>query len=134
MTNARISYWTVTGLAAALMVISAIPDVLRNAQAISIFEHLGYPPYLLPFLGTAKLLGVAALLLPGVRRLKEWAYAGLMFDLSGALYSHLRIGDPPTVWVFPVVGMFLVGGSYVLHRSQDWRIEFRMHGTGLKVS
>lgn len=114
MKNARILYWIVTGLAAALMVMASIPDVTRNAQAISIFEHLGYPAYLLPFLGTAKLLGVGALLIPGLRRLKEWAYAGLVFDLLGALYSHLSIGDPPSVWLFPIIGLLLVGGSYLL--------------------
>ena len=114
MRNARILYWIVTGLAAALMVMASIPDVLRNPQAISIFRHLGYPAYLLPFLGTAKLLGIAAVLTPGFRRLKEWAYAGLVLDLSGALYSHLSVGDPPSVWVFPIIGLLLVGGSYLL--------------------
>jgi hypothetical protein len=91
--------------------------VLRNPQAISIFGHLGYPAYLLPFLGTAKLLGVGAVLVPGFRRLKEWAYAGLVFDLFGALYSHVSVGDPPSVWVFPIVGLFLVGGSYLLRTA-----------------
>jgi hypothetical protein len=117
MKNARILYWIVTGLAAALMVAASIPDVLRNPQAISIFGHLGYPAYLLPFLGTAKLLGVGAVLVPGFRRLKEWAYAGLVFDLSGALYSHVSIGDPPSVWAFPIIGLLLVGGSYLLRAA-----------------
>jgi hypothetical protein len=117
MKNARILYWIVTGLAAALMVMSSIPDVLRNPQAISIFGHLGYPAYLLPFLGTAKLLGVGAVLVPGFRRLKEWAYAGLVFDLSGALYSHVSIGDPLSVWAFPIIGLLLVGGSYLLRAA-----------------
>ena len=63
---------------------------------------------------TGKLLGVGAVLVPGFRRLKEWAYAGLVFDLSGALYSHVSIGDPPSVWVFPIIGLLLVGGSYLL--------------------
>jgi DoxX-like protein len=117
MKNARILYWIVTGLAAGLMVMASIPDVLRNPQAIAIFGHLGYPAYLLPFLGTAKLLGVGAVLVPGFRRLKEWAYAGLVFDLSGALYSHVSIGDPPSVWAFPIIGLLLVGGSYLLRAA-----------------
>jgi hypothetical protein len=118
MKNARFLYWIVTGLAAALMVAASIPDLLRNPQALSIFEHLGYPAYLLPFLGTAKLLGAATLLVPGLRRLKEWAYAGLVFDLAGALYSHLSVGDPSSVWVFPLVGLCLVGGSYALRPAR----------------
>jgi uncharacterized membrane protein YphA (DoxX/SURF4 family) len=114
MTNAKLFYWIVTGLAAALMVAASIPDLLRDPQAAAIFAHLGYPAYLLPFLGTAKLLGAAALLVPRLRRLKEWAYAGLIFDLAGALYSHLSVGDPSSVCIFPVVGLCLVGGSYAL--------------------
>ena len=117
MKNARFLYWIVTGLAAALMVAASIPDMVRSPQAVAIFEHLGYPAYLLPFLGTAKLLGAATLLVPGLRRLKEWAYAGLVFDLAGALYSHLSVGDPSHVWVFPLVGLCLVGGSYALRSA-----------------
>src|SRR5215216_2622785 len=81
--------WIFTILASALMTLSAIPDVLRVPSAVMVFRHLGYPEYLLPFLGMAKLLGVAAVLAPGLAaRIKEWAFAGLTFDLIGALYSH----------------------------------------------
>ena len=109
-------YWAVTGLMSAFMLMASIPDVLRQPQAIEIFGHLGYPPYLLLFVGTAKILGVLAVLIPGTGTLKEWAYAGLIFDLTGALYSHLSVGDPVTVWVFAVIGLVLVGGSYVSGR------------------
>ena len=77
--------WGVTGLMAALMLLSAAPDVLRVPGAVAVFRHLGYPPYLFLFLGTAKILGVAAVLSPGPASLKEWAFAGLTFDLTGAL-------------------------------------------------
>src|SRR5262245_21246723 len=90
-------YWVVTGLMAAFMLMASVPDVLRLPEAVEIFGHLGYPTYLLPFLGTAKILGVVAVLVPGFDRLKEWAYAGLVFDIAGALYSHLAVGDPVSV-------------------------------------
>jgi hypothetical protein len=112
--------WTITGLMAALMVLSAVPDVLRVPGALAVFAHLAYPSYLLLFLGTAKMLGVAAVLAPGFRRIKEWAFAGLTFDVSGALYSHLSVGDPPSAWMPAVVALALIGGSYVAYR---WRIE-----------
>jgi hypothetical protein len=109
-------YWIVTGLMAAFMLFASIPDILQISQAVSIFGHLGYPRYLLPFLGTAKALGVVAVLLPGVPRLKEWAFAGLVFDLAGALYSHLSVGDGPSVWMPAVIGLLLVTGAYVMFR------------------
>ena len=110
-------YWIVTGLMAAFMLLASIPDVLQVPQASAIFGHLGYPGYLLRFLGTAKILGVITVLVPGFRRLKEWAYAGLTFDLVGALYSHVSVADPPSAWMFPVIGLLLVGGSYLFHRK-----------------
>src|SRR5262252_2049757 len=92
------AYWAVTSLTAAFMLMASVPDVLINPQAVAVFTHLGYPTYLLPFLGIAKILGVVAVLAPAPRTLKEWAYAGLIFDLVGALYSHLSAGDPVSVW------------------------------------
>lgn len=118
MTTQTSARWIVTGLMAALLVLSAIPDVLQVAGAVSVFRHLGYPPYLLPFLGTAKLLGVAVVLVPGLPRIKEWAFAGLAFDVTGALYSHLSVGDPPRVWMPALIGLTLVSGAYVAHRLQ----------------
>jgi uncharacterized membrane protein YphA (DoxX/SURF4 family) len=108
--------WTITGLMAALMLLSAVPDVLRVPGAVSVFRHLGYPPYLLLFLGTAKLLGVAAVLIPGPPRIKEWAFAGLMFDVTGALYSHLSVGDPPSAWLPAALAFALIACSYVAYR------------------
>jgi hypothetical protein len=110
----KIIYWIVTGLMAAFITMSAIPDVLRIPEAIEIFRHLGYPDYLLPFIGIAKLLAVAAILTPDFRKLKEWAYAGLVFDLIGAFYSHISVSDPVNAWIFAIIGLVLVVGSYVL--------------------
>ena len=118
MKNSKIVCWTVTGLMAAFMLFASVPDLLRIPQAVAIFGHLGYPVFLLPFLGTAKTLGVIAVLVPGLRVLKEWAFAGLVFDLTGALYSHVSVGDPAGGWMPSVIGLVLVGGSYVAWRAQ----------------
>jgi len=115
--------WVVTGLMAALMLLSAVPDVLRIPDALAVLRHLGYPPYLLVFLGTAKILGVAAVLTPGGGRLKEWAFAGLTFDLTGALYSHLSVGDPANVWMPAAIGLALMAGAYVAYRTRPSRAD-----------
>jgi uncharacterized membrane protein YphA (DoxX/SURF4 family) len=114
--------WVVTGLMAMLMLVSAVPDVFSIPGAVSVFRHLGYPAYLLIFLGTAKMLGVSAVLSPGLPRVKEWAFAGLTFDLTGALYSHLSVGDSPSVWSPALVGLILMAGSYVAFRRRHAKI------------
>jgi hypothetical protein len=115
MKRTKFLYWIVTGLMAAFMLMSSIPDVLQIPMAVAVFAHLGYPTYLLPFIGIAKILGIVAVLVPGFQRLKEWAYAGLVFDLTGALYSHISVGDSPGDLAFPVIGLLLVIGSYLFY-------------------
>ena len=105
--------WVVTG--------SAAPDVLRVPGAVAVFSHLGYPPYLLLFLGTAKILGVATVVSPGPARLKEWAFAGLTFDVIGALYSHLSVGDPASAWMPAAIALALITGSYIADRTRTSR-------------
>jgi uncharacterized membrane protein YphA (DoxX/SURF4 family) len=118
MKRGKLWYWITTGLMAAFMLMSAIPDIMRHPEAEAIFTHLGYPLYFLPFIGVLKVLGVVAILVPGFTRLKEWAYAGLVFDLIGAIYSHLSVGDPVNVWGFPVIALVLVTASYYFHRNR----------------
>lgn len=113
----KTAYWIFTGLAAAFMIMSAIPDVMRYPPALTIFTRLGYPVYLLPFLGSLKIAGAMAILIPSFPGIREWAYAGLVFDLLGALYSHLQVGDDITVSLMSIIGLFLVFSSYLLHRS-----------------
>jgi hypothetical protein len=116
-------YWIATGLMAVFMLMASIPDLLKLSPAAAIVTHLGYPTYLLPFLGTAKILGVVSVLGPRFRKPKEWAYAGLVFDVTGALYSHLSVGDPASVWIWPMAGLLLVSGSYV-----SWRMQLNHDG------
>jgi hypothetical protein len=117
MKKRNILYWMLTGIMAAFMLLGSIQDVLRLPAARAWFVHLGYPSYLLPFIGIAKILGVTAVVAPGTRRLKEWAYAGLVFDLLGATYSHISVGDS-FAWIIPVIGLLLVAGSYAFYRKK----------------
>ncbi|HYG51287.1 MAG TPA: DoxX family protein [Flavobacteriales bacterium] len=80
-------YWIITALFAGFMIFTAIPDIFPDKEVIG-FMHglLGYPEYFIPFIGIAKILGAIVILIPGLILLKEWAYAGLMFDLVGAAY------------------------------------------------
>ena len=89
-----ILYWIATSLIAAEMVTGATWDLVRTAYVRGLMAHLGYPEYMLTILGAWKILGAIAVLAPGFPRLKEWAYAGMVFDLTGAAASHLACHDP----------------------------------------
>ena len=87
MKKTKIIYWIITGLFAAFMLFTAIPDIILVPDAVKFMTDLGYPLYFTPFIGVAKVLGAIAILIPGFPKIKEWAYAGLVFDLIGAMYS-----------------------------------------------
>jgi len=88
-----IVYWVATALLVFELVLGGIWDVLRVPHVRVVIERLGYPLYFLVILGVWKLLGAVALVIPRFPRLKEWAYAGVVFNLTGALVSHVASGD-----------------------------------------
>jgi uncharacterized membrane protein YphA (DoxX/SURF4 family) len=114
MKKTKIIYWTTTLLFAAFMIFSAIPDILMMADAKEYIKHLGYPDYFIPFIGVAKLLGSIAILIPNFKKIKEWAYAGLFFDLIGAVYSILMLdGFQAGMFVMiPVFGIAICSYIY----------------------
>ena len=107
----NILYWIFTILFAALMIFSAVGGIQPSADAVKILhDGMGYPIYFIQFLSIAKLLGSIAILIPGLVRVKEWAYAGLFFDLAGAIYSGVAAAgkfDPMMltmlIWIIPGV-------------------------------
>lgn len=118
MKKTRIAFWIVTGLFAAFMLMSGIVDAISTPNALKFFKQLELPAYLSPFLGIAKILGAIAILIPGFPRLKEWAYAGLFFDLLGAAYCGLASGQPASGAVFMILPIGLLFVSYWLfHRK-----------------
>jgi hypothetical protein len=113
-------YWITTGIFAAFMVFSAIPDILLKEEAVTIITGLGYPKYLIPFLGVAKLIGAIAILIPAFYRIKEWAYAGLFFDLAGATYSGLALGGFQAPMLFMILPLgFLFASYFFWHRKLE---------------
>jgi uncharacterized membrane protein YphA (DoxX/SURF4 family) len=88
-----ITYWIATSLLALGMFSSGLQQVLRTKQMVDLITPLGYPVYFLTLLGIWKILGVIAILIPKFKLLKEWAYAGFFFAMTGALISHLAIAD-----------------------------------------
>jgi uncharacterized membrane protein YphA (DoxX/SURF4 family) len=114
MKSTKIIYWTATMLFAAFMIFSAIPDIAMTDETKQFMRHLGYPDYFMPFIGIAKLLGSIAILTPGLKKIKEWAYAGLIFDLIGAVYSNIMIDgfQPGLLIMIPVFIVAIVSYLY----------------------
>ena len=107
----NILYWIFTIIFAGLMIFSAVPNIMLDENTMKIFVNgLGYPAYFIQLLGIGKALGSIAILIPGLNKtVKEWAYAGLFFDLIGATYSGIAVSkgnvDPAMmgmlIWILP---------------------------------
>lgn len=117
MKKTKIIYWIFTGVLSALMLFSGITNAMVTPESVEVFHQLGYPVYLISFLGVAKVLGVIAILFPRWPRLKEWAYAGFTFDITGVLYSSICIGTPASQWSFLLIGYILIFGSYFYYHK-----------------
>lgn len=116
----NILYWIFTILFSLLMIFSAVGGLQPSPEAIElIHDQLGYPVYFIQFISIAKLIGSIAILIPGFNRIKEWAYAGLFFDLVAATYSGVAANgfDPLmlTLAVWFIAGIL----SYIFwHKKQ----------------
>jgi uncharacterized membrane protein YphA (DoxX/SURF4 family) len=89
----KIIYWIATIWLALGMFSTGIVQLLKPEEEVAKITHLGFPVYFLTILGVWKILGTAAVLIPGFPRLKEWVYAGFFFAMSGAAISHVAVGD-----------------------------------------
>lgn len=89
----RIIYWIATVWLALAMLAGGVQQVLHAKAFVDIFVHLGYPLYFLYIVGIWKILGVIAILMPSFKLVKEWAYAGFFFAMSGGVLSHIAMGD-----------------------------------------
>lgn len=102
-------YWVSTIIFGGLMIFSAVGGIQPTEDAVKLMhDGLGYPVYFIQFISIAKLIGSIVILIPGSGRLKEWAYAGLFFDLAGAVYSGIASSgkfDPMMLsmlaWILP---------------------------------
>lgn len=123
MKNQKIAYWIVTGLLCFGMLLGGTGQILRMQPNVEGFQHIGFPAYVLPILGTWKFLAVFAILIPKYPLVKEWAHAGLFFLLSGGVISQFASGNG-ILGALPVfVFMCLNIASWYL-RPADRRINF----------
>ena len=114
MNPRSIAYWVSTALTAFVFLSGGAADVARPGFVMEGMTHLGYPAYFVLILGVWKILGGVVILLPRCPLLKEWAYAGMFFDLSGASASHASVGDPAIKIATPIIILGIVVASWAL--------------------
>jgi len=107
-------YWIFTALCALLFAVPGMALLLRVPHFTDDMAQLGYPSYFLTILGVWKLLAVVAILAPGLPRLKEWAYAGMIFDLSSAVLSRIVVGGMTIKMLPPLLVTAIVIASWKL--------------------
>jgi|SRR5688572_23548005 len=110
----RIAYWVTTALTAFVFLSGGVADIVQPADVLKGMTDLGYTAYFTTILGVWKFLGGLTVLAPRLPRLKEWAYAGMFFDLSGASASHAAVGDPVAKIVTPLILLGIVMASWAL--------------------
>ena len=118
MKKTKIIYWIITIPFLLFMLFSALNPFISPAQGEKLMSQLQYPFSLLIFLGFAKILGIIAILVPGFPRLKEWAYAGFMFDLLGATHAMIAVHLPVGNWTFMFVFILILSLSYIYYHKK----------------
>lgn len=108
----KIIYWVATLWLSLGMVSTGIVQFLHVKEEVDLFTHLGYPVYFLTLLAVWKFLGVIAVLVPKFPLVKEWAYAGFFFAMTGALISHLVLGDQAKEYFGPALLLILTVVSW----------------------
>jgi len=108
----KIIYWIVTIWLALGMLSTAVVQLMKIPEEVDMMTTLGYPIYILMILGIWKILGVVAILVPKFPLVKEWAYAGFFFIMSGAVISHLAIGDAAKTLFGPLLLIVLTVASW----------------------
>jgi hypothetical protein len=114
MKTRTITYWTTTTIIAFVLISGGIAELIQRPETIEGMTHLGYPLYFTMILAFWKLTGGITLLVPGFPRLKEWAYAGTFFELTGAAVSHAVLRDDIGHVIWPLVFTMVAVVSWAL--------------------
>jgi len=114
----KIIYWISTAWLALGMLSTGLVQVFNVRSEVDFITRLGYPRYCIALLGIWKILGVVAILIPKFPLLKEWAYAGFFFTMTGAVFSHVAYGDPVKE-IFPSLLLLTLTATSYYFRPAD---------------
>ncbi len=110
-------YWAVTIIFALFLLMAGTVEAMRNPEGQEIMRHLGYPVHIMTIIGVGKVLAGVALLQPWFRTVKEWAYAGVTFNLLGACAARASAGDSTILILSPLIFLAVMLLSYYLWKK-----------------
>jgi DoxX-like family len=114
-------YWIITAILSFCIFFGGLAQAVQVKGVVQGFKPLGYPNYFISVIGVWKVLGIIAILIPKFPLLKEWAYAGIFFAMSGAVISHIASDDVKVQIIAPIVlAVFTVLSWYL--RPADRKI------------
>lgn len=119
-------YWIATSWLSLGMVATGIVQIIRMEAEVQKMDALGYPIYFLTIIGIWKLLGVVVILVPKFPLVKEWAYAGFLFLMTGAIFTHLAVGDDAATYFGPTLLLVLTILSWY-YRPKDRKLVFTVN-------
>lgn len=114
----KIIYWVATLWLALGMTSSGIVQIIRLDEEVEMMTRLGYPDYFMTIIGVWKMLGVITVLIPKFTLLKEWAYAGFFFAMSGAIISHFAVADQAIEFFGPTLLLILTVVSWYFRPAE----------------
>lgn len=120
-----IAYWSATGLLTFILLFSGIGALTKQAFLIEAMHNIDFPLYVMNILGTDYTLAAIAIIVPGFPRLKEWAYAGVVFAMTAAFASHVSIGDTFANMAPPLVILSITVVSYLLRPTSRRLVTIR---------
>ncbi|CAL1518541.1 DoxX family protein [Chitinophaga sp. MM2321] len=107
-------YWIITAILSFCLLSGGFAQAVQVKEVVQGFKPLGYPDYFISIIGVWKVLGIVAILIPKFQLLKEWAYAGLFFVMSGAVISHIAAGDVSIQIIAPILLTIFIVLSWYL--------------------
>jgi len=116
MKTNKIVYYISTGIISIMMIYSSIV-YLTQEELVATFRHLGFPDYFRIELAIAKFISAVLLWIPANRNIREWAYAGFGLNFISAFIAHLSVGDSVSLFVFPLVFLFILSVSYISYHN-----------------
>ena len=120
MKSKKIIYWVLKVLITIFFLNASIMELIKNESSVGVYQYLGFPLYMMSFIAICRILALVVIWIPNYKRLKEWAYSGLVIDVVGATYSIYMVSMEFTAILIPLLVLTIVLGVYFLYHQVSY--------------